>query len=96
MALEPIVRMQVTVNATAERAWSALTDGAALQGWYAEHASVDLASGRFDFWGQFTAGTPDRDGGRHCADPENYVWLSGWIVAVHVVLAYSATPSARS
>ncbi|MCY3718605.1 MAG: SRPBCC family protein [Anaerolineaceae bacterium] len=65
MALEPIVRMQVTVNATAERAWSALSDGDALQGWYAEHAQVDLAAGRYDFWGQFTAGTPDREGGRH-------------------------------
>ena len=51
MELTPIVRMQVTVNATTGRAWAALTDNAALAAWYAEHADVDLAAGRYDFWG---------------------------------------------
>ena len=61
----PIVRMQVTVNATAERAWAALTDSAALEAWFTEHAAVDLDGGRYDFWGQYTVGTPDREAGRH-------------------------------
>ena len=54
-----IVRMQVTVNATAERTWAALTDSAALQAWFAEHAAIDLDEGRYDFWGQYTVGTPE-------------------------------------
>ena len=62
---KPIVRMQVTVNATAERAWAALTDSGALEAWFAEHAAVDLAAGRFDFWGQYSAGTPNREAGHH-------------------------------
>ena len=62
---KPIVRMQVTVNATAERAWAALTDSAALEAWFTEHAAVDLDGGRYDFWGQYTVGTPDREAGRH-------------------------------
>ncbi len=61
----PIVRMQVTVNATAERAWAALTDSDALEAWFAEHATVDLDDGRYDFWGQYTAGTPNRVAGHH-------------------------------
>lgn len=65
MDLTPIVRMQVSVNATAERAWDALTEGAALQAWFAEHADVDLDAGRFDFWGEYTVGAPDREAGRH-------------------------------
>ena len=62
---KPIVRMQVTLNATAERAWAALTASDALEAWFAEHAAVDLANGRYDFWGQYTAGVPDREGGHH-------------------------------
>lgn len=65
MELKPIVRMQVTVNATAERAWAALTDSRALEAWYAEHADVDLDAGHYDFWGRHTVGTPDREAGRH-------------------------------
>ena len=61
----PIVRMQVTVNATAERAWLALTASDALEAWFAEHAAVDLDGGRYDFWGQYTAGTPNRVAGHH-------------------------------
>ena len=62
---KPIVRMQVTVNATAERAWAALTESDALEAWFAEHAAVDLDGGCYDFWGQYTAGVPDREGGHH-------------------------------
>ena len=62
---KPIVRMQVTVKATAERAWAALTDSDALEAWFAEHAAVDLDGGRYDFWGQYTAGTPNREAGHH-------------------------------
>ncbi len=83
MELEPIVRMQVTVNAAAERAWAALSDNAALQAWYAEFADVDLEAGRYDFWGQFTAGAPAREGGRHAlleVDPGRslaFAWRRG-------------------
>ena len=79
----PIVRMQVTVNATVERAWEALTDSAALEAWYAGHAAVDLAGGRYDFWGQHTVGTPDREAGRHAllgCEPGHwleYAWRRG-------------------
>ncbi len=65
MEHKPIVRMQVTVNATAERAWAALTDSDALEAWFAEHAAVDLAASRYDFWGQYTVGAPQREDGRH-------------------------------
>ena len=80
---KPIVRMQVTVNVTAERAWAALTDSAALEAWYAGHAAVDLAGGRYDFWGQHTVGTPDREAGRHAllgCEPGHwleYAWRRG-------------------
>ncbi len=83
MELTPIVRMQVTVNATPGRAWAALTDSSALAAWYAEHADVDLAAGRYDFWGQYTVGTPDREAGRHQlleCDPGrcfSYAWRRG-------------------
>ncbi len=79
----PIVRMQVTVNATAARAWAALTESAALEAWYAEHAAIDLAAGHYDFWGQYTVGAPDRHGGRHilreCAAGSHlaYAWRRG-------------------
>lgn len=83
MEYKPIVRMQVNVKATAERAWAALTDNDALEAWFAEHASIDLAGGRYDFWGQYSAGAPGREAGQHAlpgCEPGRwleYAWQRG-------------------
>jgi len=42
------------------RAWTA-----ALPHWFAEHVDVSIAEKRYDFWGRYTPGAPDREGGRH-------------------------------
>ena len=85
---KPVVRMQVTVNAAAERAWVALTGSDALEAWFAERAAVDLDGGRYDFWGQDTAGTPDREAGRHALSGyETGRWLEyTWRRGAHETL----------
>lgn len=59
------LRATITIAAPAERVYRALTDNVELTAWFAEHADVSVADGRYDFWGRFTPETPDRAGGRH-------------------------------
>lgn len=55
----------ITIAATAERVFRALTESAALAAWFAEYADVSVAEGRYDFWGRYTPEAPGRAGGRH-------------------------------
>jgi uncharacterized protein YndB with AHSA1/START domain len=63
--MEEMYRLQVTIAAGAAAVYNALTSSEALEGWFAEHADVDLAARRYDFWGRYTPETPDREQGRH-------------------------------
>ncbi len=45
--------------AKADAVWHAITDGAALPAWFAEHAQVALTvGGAYRFWGKYTLGAP--------------------------------------
>src|SRR5688572_10224898 len=58
----------------------ALTDPAQLTTWFAEHAEVSLADGRYEFWGRYT---PDGKPGRQrllAVDPDRllaFAWQRG-------------------
>jgi uncharacterized protein YndB with AHSA1/START domain len=57
--------LDIDIAAPRDRAWTALTDSGELERWFCEHADVSLDDKRYDFWGRFTPGVPDRDQGRH-------------------------------
>jgi uncharacterized protein YndB with AHSA1/START domain len=59
------IRMQLRLSVTPARAWHALTDSDAVQSWFAEHADIDLAANRYDFWGRWTPFNPDHSAGSH-------------------------------
>ncbi|MBZ0286887.1 MAG: SRPBCC domain-containing protein [Anaerolineae bacterium] len=58
-------RVQIDIQASPTRVFSALTTGTAVTAWFAEHADIDLNERRYDFWGRFTPEAPNRDAGRH-------------------------------
>lgn len=59
------IHLQHTLTATPEAIYHNLTDTRRLTAWFAEHVDIALPKDQYDFWGRFTPGTPDRDGGRH-------------------------------
>jgi uncharacterized protein YndB with AHSA1/START domain len=59
------VHLQQTLSATPEAIYHNLTDSRRLAAWFAEHADIALPKAQYDFWGRYTPGTPNRDGGRH-------------------------------
>jgi uncharacterized protein YndB with AHSA1/START domain len=59
------IHLQQTLTATPEAIYHNLTDTHRLAAWFAEHADIALPQAQYDFWGRFTPGAPDRDGGRH-------------------------------
>ena len=59
------IHLQQTLTATPEAIYHNLTDTRRLAAWFAEHADIALPKAQYDFWGRFTSGTPNRDGGRH-------------------------------
>ncbi len=59
------IHLQQTLKATPDAIYHNLTDTGRLAAWFAEHADIALPQGQYDFWGRFTPGTPNRDGGRH-------------------------------
>ena len=61
---EPL-HIQLALNAAPGPVFRALTEGQDLTRWFAEHADVALSERRYDFWGRFTPGCPDRETGRH-------------------------------
>lgn len=77
------IHMQLALNRAPQEIYRALTDSAALEAWFSESAEVSLLEKRYDFWGRFTPGTPDREGGRHPileASPDQrlrYAWEFG-------------------
>lgn len=65
MTKKVTVHTEIDIAAPMRDVYEALTEAPRLEEWFCEHADVALEEGRFDFWGRFTPGTPDRDGGRH-------------------------------
>ncbi len=63
--MNKVLHIQQTIAAPASTVFNALTEDKALKTWFAEHASVSLDDGRYDFWGRLTPETPGREGGRH-------------------------------
>jgi uncharacterized protein YndB with AHSA1/START domain len=57
------LHIQIALQESPERIFRALTEE--LPAWFAEYADVSPAEKRYDFWGRYTPGTPDREGGRH-------------------------------
>jgi len=47
------LRLRVHIDADPDTVFKALTDGDELVDWFAEQAEVDLAAGRYAFWGRY-------------------------------------------
>jgi len=56
---------KLLVAAEPQRLFGALTTTQVLTQWFCEYAEVSLAERRYDFWGRFTPGEPNRDRGCH-------------------------------
>ena len=70
------LQMQLTLAASPERIFQALTASAELASWFAEHADVSIAEKRYDFWGRFTPDIPDQAHGHHAVqavEPNRYL-----------------------
>lgn len=52
--MSDVLSLQARLGAQPSTVYQALTDSDALRVWLAEFAEVDLAAGRFGFWGRFT------------------------------------------
>jgi uncharacterized protein YndB with AHSA1/START domain len=59
------IKLEMPVKADPHKVFRACLNPEALETWFAEHASVSVEEGRYDFWGRYTPGAPDRDGGTH-------------------------------
>ncbi|MFZ0545229.1 MAG: SRPBCC domain-containing protein [Candidatus Promineifilaceae bacterium] len=57
--------IRLVLNHSPAAVFEALTDTEMVMGWFAESAEIDLAQGRYDYWGRFTPETPDREAGCH-------------------------------
>lgn len=60
-----VVQAQVTIAATPQAVFQALTQTQAVKQWFAEHAAIDPLTHQYDFWGRYTFDAPDRAAGRH-------------------------------
>jgi uncharacterized protein YndB with AHSA1/START domain len=56
---------KLTVAAEPPQLFHTLTRTQELTRWFCEYADISLESQRYDFWGRFTPGAPEQDGGRH-------------------------------
>jgi uncharacterized protein YndB with AHSA1/START domain len=65
--IEPIepIKIAIDVGSPPARVFEALTRASELERWFTAKAFVSEAEGRFDFWGRYTPGSPDREAGRH-------------------------------
>jgi len=59
------INLQATIAATPDAVFRALTAAEELAHWFAEHAEVSEAEGRYDFWGRLTPENPNRENGHH-------------------------------
>lgn len=59
------VELQVTIDASPQEVYQALTDGEQLNQWFVEYADVSPEDGRFGFWGRLTPGAPGKESGQH-------------------------------
>jgi len=59
---QPELTSSLTMRATPDRVWAALTDADAVRAWFAEHAEIDTrVGGAWRFWGRYSLGVPSRD-----------------------------------
>jgi uncharacterized protein YndB with AHSA1/START domain len=69
---------QIRIDAAPSAVYHALTDDGRLRVWFAEHAQIDLESGRYELWGRYTLGNPGSPATRLIAyEPErrlSYGW----------------------
>jgi uncharacterized protein YndB with AHSA1/START domain len=85
------LHLQVSVDAPIATVFHALTDAAALEAWFAEHARVSLSDGRYDFWGRFTPEEPSEEVGRHpidVAEPPNHLQYRWPLRGVDTTVAF--------
>ena len=59
------VRMQLKIQATPEKVFTALTESGAVTQWFAESADISLDEKRYAFWGRFTPEAPNQEQGQH-------------------------------
>ncbi|HEU4333735.1 MAG TPA: SRPBCC domain-containing protein [Candidatus Eisenbacteria bacterium] len=90
------LKASITVAAPPGRVFDALVRPEDLRAWFCEHAAIDPASNRYDFWGRSTPGAPGEADGRHpllAFDPPrglSYAWtLRGGASRV----TFSVTPA---
>ncbi len=57
--------VSITIRRPPADVFAALSESDQVRQWFAEHADIDLAAGRYDFWGRYTPGNPSRENGRH-------------------------------
>jgi uncharacterized protein YndB with AHSA1/START domain len=57
------LQIQIALQAPPDAMMRAWTDH--LSAWFAEYADVSILEKRFDFWGRYTPGVPDREAGHH-------------------------------
>lgn len=89
------VQISIEVAADCATVFRALTQSAALQAWFAEHADVDLTAGRYDFWGRHTPGNPTPEEGRHQIvrlEPDRELAIEWRAGTQDYVVAVSLTP----
>jgi len=59
------IEVELIVAAEPRRLFRALTSTHELTCWFCEYAEVSLEEQRYNFWGRFTPGAPERDHGYH-------------------------------
>ncbi|HEV8713901.1 MAG TPA: SRPBCC domain-containing protein [Candidatus Binatia bacterium] len=59
------IEVELIVAAEPQRLFRALTSARELMCWFCEYAEVSLEEQRYNFWGRFTPGAPERDHGYH-------------------------------
>jgi uncharacterized protein YndB with AHSA1/START domain len=57
--------VQISIQASPEKIFEALTTSEAVVAWFAEHAEIDIATKGYDFWGRFTPEAPNKEAGQH-------------------------------
>ena len=63
--MSEIIQVELSIAAAPSQVFQAVTRADELTHWFAEHAEVSQAEGRYDFWGQTTPEGLPPDQGRH-------------------------------
>jgi uncharacterized protein YndB with AHSA1/START domain len=63
--MSEIIQVELSIAATPQQVFQALTRADELQHWFAEHADVSQAENRYDFWGHLTPDAATPEAGHH-------------------------------